>query len=353
MKTNYFSSKKSVIYTLFGLISVMITSCGTYQNSTYYDHDGIYGNESQKPVVRTENNSKYQDYFYNLQQESGLATTTADTYTSTPNASATTTSNTTQTATPSYSSWGSNPSTVNITYYGSGWGLGYNSWGFNTYYGWNPYYYGYSPYYGYGMYNNWHGWGWGWNYPYAYYNPYYGYGYYGNYYNNYYGSYHNNGYGYSYNHGNRRGAAGNLGGGLYGNSNYSNGGRNRTTDTYQSPRSGVRNDSYGNTVAPRGSMANPRNYLPRTDAAPRSYQPRQTSETTNQPRGYQPRTNPNTNEGTPRPTYTPRTYTPSEPSTNYNPTRADSAPRSYTPSNNGGGSYGGGGGGGRSGGGGG
>ena len=44
MKTYSFSSKKLSIYSLFGFLSIMVTSCGSYQNSSYYDSDGVYGN---------------------------------------------------------------------------------------------------------------------------------------------------------------------------------------------------------------------------------------------------------------------------------------------------------------------
>ena len=48
MKTNYFSAKKLSIYSLFGFFSIMITSCSSYQNSSYYDGDGIYGSSEKK-----------------------------------------------------------------------------------------------------------------------------------------------------------------------------------------------------------------------------------------------------------------------------------------------------------------
>jgi hypothetical protein len=52
MKTNYFSSKKMSIYSLFGLIMITTISCGSYQNKSYYDNDGIYGSNERKPVER-------------------------------------------------------------------------------------------------------------------------------------------------------------------------------------------------------------------------------------------------------------------------------------------------------------
>jgi hypothetical protein len=44
MKTNIFITKAS-LYSLIGFLSVLITSCGSYQNSSYYG-DGIYGDQT-------------------------------------------------------------------------------------------------------------------------------------------------------------------------------------------------------------------------------------------------------------------------------------------------------------------
>ena len=36
-----------------GIVAILTTSCGSYQNSSYYDNDGVYG--SERPVNQTEN----------------------------------------------------------------------------------------------------------------------------------------------------------------------------------------------------------------------------------------------------------------------------------------------------------
>ena len=43
MKTNIFFTKKTLLYPLIVFFSILMTSCGSYQNSSYYDSDGIYG----------------------------------------------------------------------------------------------------------------------------------------------------------------------------------------------------------------------------------------------------------------------------------------------------------------------
>lgn len=53
MKTIYFSPKKLFIYSLFGFFSVMISSCGSYQNSSYQDGDGIYGTSEKRKLKLT------------------------------------------------------------------------------------------------------------------------------------------------------------------------------------------------------------------------------------------------------------------------------------------------------------
>lgn len=65
MKTNTFFSRNVTLYSLIGLLSVLVTSCGSYQNSSYYDSDGIYGNTAkEKPPVSS---TQYKNYFSLLQ----------------------------------------------------------------------------------------------------------------------------------------------------------------------------------------------------------------------------------------------------------------------------------------------
>lgn len=84
MKTYYFSGKRLSIYSLFGLIAVVVSSCGSYQNSSYYDNDGVYGNSQNKREVSNKDNSqsdKYQEYFSDLNKDS-QAFTNVDSYSS-------------------------------------------------------------------------------------------------------------------------------------------------------------------------------------------------------------------------------------------------------------------------------
>ena len=87
MKTYYFSSKRLSIYLLFGSLGLAISSCGSYQNSSYYD-DGVYGN-SQKQNRETNSNdnsqsNKYQEYFSDLNKNQDVFTN-VDNYSSTNN----------------------------------------------------------------------------------------------------------------------------------------------------------------------------------------------------------------------------------------------------------------------------
>ena len=66
MKTNFLFSKKATLYSLIGFISVLVTSCGSYQNSSYYDSDGIYGNTAPEP--QNVSSTQYKNYFKSLQE---------------------------------------------------------------------------------------------------------------------------------------------------------------------------------------------------------------------------------------------------------------------------------------------
>ena len=48
MKTNIFFARNTAIYSLIGFLSILVASCGSYQNSSYYDSDGIYGNTAKE-----------------------------------------------------------------------------------------------------------------------------------------------------------------------------------------------------------------------------------------------------------------------------------------------------------------
>ncbi|HWS59312.1 MAG TPA: hypothetical protein VN182_00135, partial [Flavobacterium sp.] len=66
MKTNIYFSKNATLYSLIGFLSVLVTSCGSYQNSSYYDSDGIYGNTPK--VTQTSSSEQYKNYFSSLQE---------------------------------------------------------------------------------------------------------------------------------------------------------------------------------------------------------------------------------------------------------------------------------------------
>jgi hypothetical protein len=187
MKTKYLTSFKILSLLLTSTLGVLLVSCGSTQNSSYYDNDGIYsGSEKSKSkeaeqVAQNNANLAYQNYFKSKQLNAE-----EEIFTDVENYSSVTDS--TQITAESYTSnasWGTNPTSISVNVYDSGWGFNYwNSWyapywGFNTWYG---------PYWGVGFYP-WYGPHWGWGYPY------YGYGYgYGSYYN-----------GYAYNSGRRGG----------------------------------------------------------------------------------------------------------------------------------------------------
>jgi len=120
MKTYYYSSKRLSIYSLFGLIAVVVSSCGSYQNSSYYDNDGAYGNSQSNRREVTNNNSqsnKYQEYFSDLNKDLE-SFNDVDSYASIYND--------TIKKKESYNSnnagWGDNPQTINVNVYDNGWG---------------------------------------------------------------------------------------------------------------------------------------------------------------------------------------------------------------------------------------
>jgi hypothetical protein len=324
MKTYYFSSAKSIsVFTIMGLISIIMTSCGSYKNSSYYDGDGIYGgsevkNTDNRPQSDSRESNQYKDYFGSLQKDNEEVEifTDVDSYNSD---NYTNQDDRNEGYESGYSGWGSNPENITVTVYD-------NNWAWN---GWNNYFYG--PSYGWGWNMGWNSWygpnyGWGWN---NWYGP--GYGYYGWGWNNYYNNY---GY-YNHHHVYNRGIRGSS---FRSDGNRSTIGRRNTTGTRNTNYNGVRrNPSYNGTRNPNN------NYQPRRNetTTPRNYTPRNNN---NNPRNYSPRgTNPSQTS--------PRNYTPTRPESDTPrsnaPTRSDSSsPRSYSPSSgssqNSGSGYGGG-----------
>ena len=266
MKTNSFFAKKISIYSILGFFTLIVTSCGSYQNSSYYDNDGVYGS-NEKPKQKEEpksNSGYYKEYFSNLNKDNEQVFTDIDKYSSyndtIPN-NINGTNNLYQDQS-NYTGWGSNPDNVSVDVYENN--LGWNNYGF---YG-NNWGYGAGYYGNYWGWNPWYGpsWGWGWN---LWYGPSwygnYGYGYYGN---NWGWNYGHLGHNYAYSGGRRNN---NLIGNGYGN--YS--GR-RSSSVTGVPR------KYNNSVSPRNSANYTiRNYNNRTNSSTRSYNPSSSS-----PRSY-------------------------------------------------------------------
>jgi hypothetical protein len=143
MKTISFSSPKPSLSSVIGFLSILIlASCGSYQNSSYYDTDGIYGNTDRKFTPRetqNESNIAYKNYFSSLQDSIQNTPVLTDVehygnYNATNN----------QQSNTSYPGWGSNPQDVAINYYPNNWGLSfgfghpYHGFGWNnSFFGWN------------------------------------------------------------------------------------------------------------------------------------------------------------------------------------------------------------------------
>lgn len=192
-----------------GLAGLAMTACGTYQQVSYYDNDGIYNTGSVMRVATHESaparaqeqhnqNDFYKDYFGERAQEldqvlEGEIFTDIDSYTSLDSLSVAQDSLLGNPADylayeneyQQYPAWGDRGGNVSVNIYGGNIGMGWNDpwlwngWGYNAWYrpwrsfGWNGWGWGYG-----GFYDPWFGNGWignGW----------YGYGFapfYGNYY---------------------------------------------------------------------------------------------------------------------------------------------------------------------------
>ena len=156
MKTNTLITRKTSLCFIIGFLGLIITSCGSYQNSSYYDNDGVYNTNGDKIVVKdnqaTSSSVQYQQYFKSLQStDSEEIFTDVNSYGSNYD----TGNDSIQRPSTGYASWGSSPEQTTVTVYPD------TSWYFG--YGW-----GY-PYYGYGWGYPYYGYGWG------YYPPYWGY----------------------------------------------------------------------------------------------------------------------------------------------------------------------------------
>lgn len=263
MKTYYLFTKKNTIFSLFGLMVIITTSCGSYQNSSYYDNDGVYG--SDRPTTQVENkyseqnlekSNKYTEQFRTMQEDYTYFTD-VDNYQSQEVQDTVVTVYRNE-SNNNYAGWGNNSSDVTINYYNNGWG--WNNW--------------YSPYWGIGWnwgWNSWYGnnWGWGWN---SWYGPGWGWGW-NNWYGPGWGGYYGAGWGWNGYYGYGRDVVyngGRRGGSAYhntsrGRDNYSNGRTNTPRPNFNSTRSTPRTRENGtrSNVTPRtpreNSTETPRN----------------------------------------------------------------------------------------------
>lgn len=211
MQIEKYAKKKTFPYFLMGLIALLLTSCGTYSNSTYGSADGIYSSgsattqqEVEQAVTETEEDGGYyQEYFRakgqtyeNINKEDEIFTDIEE-YSTTESISS---DGRVVIEDVQYeegnAAWGSNSDNVTLNIYngggfgwannwynpywgwGNGWGwgnswawgprwgygIGFGWWGFNNFgYGgfwcppyWSPYYnnhFYYNNFYGYGRYN--------------------------------------------------------------------------------------------------------------------------------------------------------------------------------------------------------
>ena len=182
MKTSISLRQNSAHFYLIGLLSFLAASCGSYQNTSYNDNDGVYGGSSRTyaQTTTTGTNNQYKEYFKSLQDDNQPTEifTDVDSYGNYAE------NDSTQTVTTNaYPAWGSANTEVAVNYYsdptwsigfGLGWGYPYYGWGYGGgYWGYPGYAWGYPGYWG-------PGWGypgyWGGGYGYRYNNYAYNYG---------------------------------------------------------------------------------------------------------------------------------------------------------------------------------
>jgi hypothetical protein len=169
------SSKKNA-FLMATLLSLFLTSCGSYQNSSYYENDGIYGRTNRtveavpveryetQEVITNEYAADYQDEFRSMKDDFVIFTDVNQYNSGYENDSTYVTQNR---RVDQNAGWGNNGANVEINYFNNGWNNWGNNWGWGGM-GWNNGWYGnnwgWNGWYG----NNW-GWGgmgwnnWGWN----------------------------------------------------------------------------------------------------------------------------------------------------------------------------------------------
>ena len=173
-----------------GLIGLLLVSCGSYEQASYYDNDGIYSGGTERvvvtesrnpqPAARQDGDDFYQNYFGEKSQEldrylESEVFTDVDAYTSAQardslaaDSLGVEMGNYYQDYNNDYAGqpgWGDSANNVSINLYGgfgTGWGAG---WGWGTGWGYPGWGYGWGwgwpmPYYRWGWGDP--GWGWGW-----------------------------------------------------------------------------------------------------------------------------------------------------------------------------------------------
>ncbi len=232
MKTYYLFTNPKIRYSVVGFVAILMSSCGSYQNTSYNDNDGIYDNGQRRTeVARSGSDTNgYKEYFVALQEDNAEIFTDVENY-STPGDSTQTTEE--RGYATGYAAWGSDSNNVTVNVYD-------NSWGYSP---WN---YWYGPSYGWGW-----GWntGWGWGYPGISFgwgwNNWYGPGYYGWGYPAYYGhSWYNHHHHHHYAHNS----------GIRGVRNEMYGNRSNVGRRYNSQ--GTRSTSYSTTNPRRSTITN-------------------------------------------------------------------------------------------------
>ena len=247
MKTIFLPQNKYPVPLFLSLLSVFVVSCGSYQNTSYYDSDGIYGNSESKTTVAVTsepapNNNQYKNYFESLQDPNAKKDST---FTDVERYSSDSYNNQ---GSSSNSVWGSDSGTTVVNIYDNSWAgnnLGWNNyWNWNIGWGWNSWY---GSNWGWGW-NNWYGpnWGWGWN-------NWHGNSWCGGYYQPYFQQYHQ---------GTRSFAAVNSSP-IYSGNRYESGRRNFTSGTRSSSNnySGTRTDSAIRNPRSSTNFGTPRNSI--------------------------------------------------------------------------------------------
>ncbi|MGB5553627.1 MAG: hypothetical protein WBM83_03135, partial [Flavobacteriaceae bacterium] len=167
---------------LISAVGFLAVSCGTYQQASYYDNDGIYGGNNdrvtvernqQRPIQKQpqKGDNKYGEYFGQKADQydeilDNEIFTDVDSYSSDVANDSINEAQLTDYYSPENDyagngSWGDNPTSVNINIYDNGWnnwGI-YDPWLWNGGWGWNNW--GWGGGWGWNRWNRWNNWGWG------------------------------------------------------------------------------------------------------------------------------------------------------------------------------------------------